>query len=64
VRTFLGVDLDFLFVEPGLEGVEMFLEVEGCCGRVIIRGKDGFIVSEGSYDSGGVLRNVCCVHLV
>jgi hypothetical protein len=36
----------------------MFLEVEGCCGRVIIRGKDGFIVSKGSYDSGGVLRNV------
>jgi hypothetical protein len=51
-------------VEPGLEGVEMFLKVEGCCGRVIIRGKGGFIVSKGSYDSGGVLRNVCCVHRV
>jgi hypothetical protein len=51
-------------VEPGLEGVEMFLEVEGCYGRIIIRGKDGFMVRKGSYDSGGVLRNVCCVHCI
>jgi hypothetical protein len=60
----LSVDLDYSFVEPGLEGVEMFLEVEGCCGRVLIRGKDGFIVSKGCYDSEGVLRKVCCVHRV
>jgi hypothetical protein len=64
VRTFLSVDLYFPFLKPGLEIVEMFLEVEGCRGSVIIRGKDGFIVSKGSYDSGGVLGNVCCVHRV
>jgi hypothetical protein len=32
LSTFLCVGLDFPFVEPGLAGVEMFLEVEGCCG--------------------------------
>jgi hypothetical protein len=29
MRSFLCVDLDFPFVESGLEGVETFLEVEG-----------------------------------
>jgi hypothetical protein len=34
--TFLRVDFHFPFGETILEGVEVLLEVEGCCDRIVI----------------------------
>ena len=61
---FLQIDFNFLFAEPDLEGVEMLLEVKGCCVWIVIRGEDGFVICKGNYDGGGVLRNICCVGCV
>jgi hypothetical protein len=56
--TFLRVNFNFLLVEPGLDALG------GTLDRIVIRGKYSFIICKRCYDSGGVLRNVCCVHRV
>ena len=55
VYTFLRVDFNCPFAEPSLEGVEMLLEVKGCCVWIVIRGEDDFVICKGSYDGRGVL---------